>query len=49
MPAQSPKDIPNSASLYTVLKTKNPITAPTGSASPEQKDTQNALALSLVA
>ena len=49
MPAQRAKDIPNSPSLYTVLKTKNPINAPTGSARPEQKDNQNALDLFLVA
>ena len=42
MPAQRAKDIPNNAGLYTVLKIRNPISAPPGSARPDQKDTQNA-------
>ena len=38
IPAQNANDIPNSASLKTVLKIKKPINAPNGSARPDKNE-----------
>ena len=38
IPAQNANDIPNNASLNTVLKIRNPINAPTGSARPDKNE-----------
>ena len=38
IPAQNAKDIPNKASLNTVLNIRNPINAPIGSARPERNE-----------